>query len=133
MTTDLISDLLTRVRNAQRAGHKTVKVQYSRLGKDVLSVLLKEHFIESFDKVDAEGRSRERFEVVLRYYRAYEPVISVARRISTSGRRVYVGHDDLPSVARGLGICVVSTSQGVMSDREARKRKLGGEILATIA
>ncbi len=129
MVSDSIADLLTRVRNAQRAGHKSVKVTYSRMAKAVLDVLVKEGLVEGYDASDASAG----LSVFLKYYRPYEPVISQAKRISKCGRRVYVGADELPKIAKGLGVCVVSTSRGVMSDREARKQKIGGELLAVIS
>ena len=133
MASDIIADMLTRVRNAQRAGHRTVKVRSSKVSRDILDILRKEGFVESYDKCELPGSRFGGIEVVLKYYGPHEPVISQARRISTSGRRVYVRSADIPRVSRGLGICVLSTSQGVMSDRQARKLNIGGELLARVA
>ena len=132
MVNDLVADVLTRVRNAQRVGHKSVKVPTSRMTRGILDVLTKEGFIDGYDKVET-GRGFSQYDVRLKYYAPYEPVISQARRVSKSGRRVYVGAEDLPKVAHGLGICIVSTSSGVVSDREARKLKVGGELLAFVS
>ena len=132
MSNDLIADLFTRIRNAQRGGHRLVRVRPSNVVKSVLDVLRSEGFIQSYEqKKDSEGKFPE-LEVALKYYSSGEPAISMLRRVSTSGRRVYRGVDNLPKIYNGLGICVLSTSQGVISDREARKRKVGGELLGYV-
>jgi len=132
MSSDLVADLLTRIRNSQRAGHKLVRVRASKLVKQVLEVMKLEGYVQNFEaKKDAAGKFDE-FEVTLKYYSTGEPVFGVARRVSKGGRRVYARVTKLPKVFNGLGISVLSTSQGVMSDREARKRKIGGEILAVL-
>ncbi|RIL07994.1 MAG: 30S ribosomal protein S8 [Proteobacteria bacterium] len=134
MSNDLIADCLTRIRNAQRAGHKSVHVRQTKMVARVLEVLKSEGYIESYEIVKERERGESpRINVVLKYYTAGEPVISQARRVSKSGRRFYVKGDKLPRIASGLGMTLVSTSQGVLSDREARKRKIGGEVLATIS
>lgn len=133
MSNDLVADLLTRIRNSQRAGHRSVRVRTSKLVESILSVLKTEGFIESFDKkVALENENHTEFDVYLKYYETGEPVIGIANRVSKSGRRMYAGADDLPKVRSGLGISILSTSSGVMSDREARKKKVGGEVLAVI-
>ena len=133
MKTDSIADLLTRVRNAQRAGHKSVRVLKSNLGARVLEVLKVEGLIDHVEtKMDAEDKFEE-FEVFLKYYSSGQPAISLIRRVSKPGKRVYSGVTDIPRVESGLGISIVSTSQGVMSDREARRRKIGGEVLAVVS
>jgi len=133
MVTDTIADLLTRIRNGQRAGHKMVKVSSSKMTKRLLEVLKDEGFIGSFKpSADTEGKF-ETIDVHLKYYGSGEPVIATASRISTPGKRIYKSADELPKIHAGLGISIVSTSQGVMSDREARKRKIGGEVLAQIS
>lgn len=131
MLTDSIADLLTRIRNAQRASHKSVEVRASRMAERVLGVLQKEGFIESFERVEKEA-SHPVINVVLRYFSSGRPMIAKARRVSRPGRRVYVSVDRLPRLDSGLGIAIVSTSQGVVSDREARSRKVGGEVLALV-
>ena len=133
MHSDLIADTLTRIRNAQRTGHKSVGVRASKAVKRVLEVLRSEGFIQGFElkKDDAENKFGK-YEVGLKYYNMGEPAISLIRRVSKSGRRVYSGVESLPKIFNGLGISIISTSQGVMSDREARKKKIGGEILAHV-
>ena len=132
MVTDPISDLLTRIRNAQRAGHKSVRVQLSSQSRRMLELLKSEGFIGAFEEKPAlEGNFKE-YNVVLKYNTAGKPIISLAKRVSKPGRRVYLRANELPQVHCGLGIAVVSTSQGVLTDREARKRGVGGEVLAHI-
>jgi len=133
MKTDFLADALTRVRNAQRAGHKSVRVPSSKVVDRVLAVLKEEGFIEYWElKSDARSRFPE-VEVGLKYYSSGEPVIGSLRRFSSPSRRVYVRSNAVPVVARGLGIAVLSTPQGVLSDREARKRGIGGEVLALVS
>ena len=132
MVTDPIADVLTRIRNAQMARHRTVSVRGARMVGWILNVLKKEGFIEAYKERSEEGKPGTQFEVQLRYTTTGEPVITDARRVSTPGRRVYSNLASLPKVNRGLGIAVLSTSRGVISDREARKLKVGGEILARV-
>lgn len=140
MSNDLISDCLTRIRNAQRAGHRSVMVRDSRLVRNVLEVLHKEGYIERFEqKASEKGSKAEKLgpkgpqvTVTLRYYENGEPSMRIIRRISKSGRREYVKHSGMKRVSSGLGIMVISTPEGVMSDREAKKRHLGGEVLALV-
>lgn len=133
MITDPIADLLTRVRNAQRAGHKSVRVRGSKMARSVLEVMKSEGFITYIeDKKDAAGKFDE-LEVGLKYFQSGDPVMGDIRRISKPGRRQYLPCDQLPQIHCGLGSAIVSTSQGVLSAREAMKRKIGGELLATIA
>lgn len=132
MMIDTIADFLTRIRNGQRAGKKTVCVQSSHMNRHLLDVLKVEGFIQSYEQKENVETGFKQYEVWLKYSNAGEPAISLARRISGSGRRVYSVCKNLPRVFNGLGISVVSTSQGVMSDREARRRKIGGEVLAHI-
>lgn len=138
MINDLVADLLTRIRNAQRAGHKSVLVKSSALSKSVLRVLREEGFIDGYEakRVASEsGKPKVTFEQVsvnLKYFSDGVPAISSARRVSKSGRRVYRAIDKMKRVHSGLGIVVLSTSKGLMSDREARKQKIGGEIIAEI-
>lgn len=132
MALDTIADTLTRVRNAQLAGHRSVKVPSSKMAKSILAVLKSEGFIDGFDVVKDESKPFEECNIFLKYYESGLPVISFARRVSKSGRRQYMGVEKLPRVSSGLGMSIVSTSQGVISDREARKRKIGGEVLAIL-
>ncbi|MCB0317629.1 MAG: 30S ribosomal protein S8 [Bdellovibrionales bacterium] len=131
MRTDPIADLLTRVRNAQRVGHKVVRVPLSNVSKSILDVLKEEGFIESYQQVSA-GKFEE-LEISLKYYNRGRPAITLARRISSPGRRAYSSVKELPKVHCGLGISIVSTSQGVMSDRAARSKNIGGEVLALVS
>ncbi len=141
MYTDSIADLLTRIRNAQRIGQQVTRVPVSKMAARLLQVLKIEGFIASFEEKPALPKSGAKkgqtafneYEVSLKYFSNGDPAISMARRVSTSGRRFYTGSSDLPSVKSRLGISIVSTSQGVMSDKEARKKKIGGEVLALIS
>lgn len=129
MSTDSIADLLTRIRNASTAGHSSVVIPVSKVNKSILEVLKAEGFISGFETKEAKFPM---FEVGLKYYEDKVPLLKELKRVSKPGCRVYKQVDELPRVHSGLGICVVSTSQGVMTDREARKRKIGGELLAII-
>jgi small subunit ribosomal protein S8 len=133
MSNDTVADLLTRIRNAHRAKHKSVLVPSSNIAKNILNVLKTEGFIETYVQKTNSFGSFDGYDVVLKYYPSGEPVISLAQRVSKPGRRMYSRSDRLKKVDNGLGIAVVSTSQGVMSDREARKKKIGGEVLAYVA
>jgi small subunit ribosomal protein S8 len=129
MMTDPIADMLARVRNASRAGHKRVDMPVSKLKAEIARILKENHFIHDFKVLD-DGRHG-----VLRVYLKYHdgsPVIRDVQRVSRPGRRRYSGVADLPRVRNGLGMAIVSTSQGVMSDRDARTANVGGEILAAI-
>jgi small subunit ribosomal protein S8 len=133
MTNDTIADVLTRIRNAQVAGHKVVKVPVCRSAKNLLEVLKSEGFIDTYETVKEEGVTFDVINVFLKYYDNGAPVIATAKRVSKPGQRQYRSVDGLPKVSSGLGISIISTSQGVMSDREARKRKIGGEVLAIVS
>lgn len=133
MASDYIADLLTRIRNAQRVGHKSVRTRHSKVTEQILSVLRSEGFIDAYEVKTSQVNDKfKEFEVVLRYYDTGEPLIGIINRISSSGRRVYRRSDKLPSVRSGLGISIVSTSQGIMSDKEARRRRIGGEVMAVV-
>ena len=134
---DQISDMLTRVRNAQIAGHTTVRVPASKLKLAIAHVLQREKFVDAVAKEkDEKNTARENILITLRYEgenalrRA--PVIAGIRRMSKPGRRHYVGKDAIRTVKNGYGISVVSTSQGVMTGSEARKKGLGGELLCEV-
>lgn len=130
MSNDSVSDVLTRIRNAQRAGHKVVQLPVSNVAKGLVDLLKQEGFVDGFATKETE--SFPVIEVYLKYLSSGEPVIGKATRVSKPGRRVYMGWEEIPLVKNGLGIAVVSTSQGLMSDREARKRKVGGEVWALV-
>lgn len=133
MITDPIADMMTRIRNAQMARHATVRVPASKMNEAFLKVLSAEGFIEGIERrKDAEEKFDE-FEVTLKYVNGGLPLLRSLRRVSKPSRRVYRQTDGIPKVSSGLGIAVLSTSQGVMSDREARKRGIGGEVLALVS
>lgn len=124
---DPIGDLITRIRNAQMRKHQSMTVPASKLRGRVLDVLTDEGYIRGYSRVELDGRKPE-FEVELKYFDG-APVITNIKRVSKPGRRVYSSVSDLPSVRNGLGISVVSTPKGVMSDTAARAANVGGEVL----
>lgn len=128
--TDPISDMLTRIRNANSARHKSVDVPASNLKKAVADILLEEGYILGYDYIDDNKQGILR--INLKYGANKEKVISGLKRISKPGLRVFTGKDELPKVLGGLGIAIISTSQGVMTDKKARKSGIGGEVLAYI-
>ena len=132
MSTDTIADVLTRIRNAQKVYHKTVVIPLSRMAGDLLAVLKKEGYIESFDQEQDPTTNFENFKVYLKYDQEGEPLVSNIKRVSTPGRRVYARTKKLPRVLSGLGMSIISTSQGVMTDRDARRLGIGGEVIATV-
>ena len=122
--TDPIADMLTRIRNANAALHETVNIPASRMKAAVLDILLQEGFVKSVEK--------DTLKVTLKYGSNNEKVITGIKRISKPGLRVYAKKEELPRVLGGLGIAVISTSKGVMSDKQARKEGLGGEVIAYV-
>jgi len=132
MVTDPIADLLTRIRNGQRAGHKSARVEASTLNERILKVLKEEGFIAYYERKPGRNSKFEQFDVGLKYFSTGQPLITRAERVSKPGRRVYAKVRSLPKVDSGLGISIVSTPEGVMSDRKARKLSIGGEVLALI-
>lgn len=130
MMTDPVADMLTRVRNALAVGHDQVSMPSSRFKEHVAQILADEGFIDRYDVAEAQpGRS---LTIALRYGDRREPAIKGLRRISKPGHRIYRGAGHLPRVQGGLGVAVVSTSQGLLPDREARRRRLGGEIVCEV-
>lgn len=127
---DPIADMLTIIRNGCRTSKQEVKVPYSRLKSEILRILLEEGFINNFF-IDSEKKPR-RINVMLKYNKDGEPVIRNLRRISKCSRRVYVKNTEIPRVLGGLGIAIMTTSRGILSDREARRQKVGGEIIAEV-
>lgn len=127
---DPLGDMLTRIRNAQRNRSSTVKSPYSRLRRNVLDVLRKEGYIRGYSEEELRPGIKE-LSIELRYHEG-GPVIKEIDRISRPGRRVYSGIDDLPKVYAGLGISILSTAKGVMSDNEARDANVGGEVLCRV-
>ena len=128
--TDPIADMLTRIRNAQLAQKNSVAMPASKLKVAIAAVLKDEGYIDDFAVRDAEGKSQ--LDIALKYY-AGRPVIERIERISRPGLRVYKGSSDLPRVMNGLGIAIVSTPKGVMTDRRARATNVGGEVLCIVA
>lgn len=128
--TDPISDLLTRLRNAIRAGHEKAELPASRQREAILALLTEEGYLAGYRAVEDEGRRKLR--VRLKYDPQGEPVISGITRVSKPGRRVYRGSTEITPVLGGLGMAIVSTSQGLLTDRQARERKLGGEVLFNV-
>ena len=128
--TDPIADMLTRIRNANSAKHETVDVPASNMKKAIAQILLDEGYIKNYQIVD-DG-TQGVIHITLKYNPGKEKVITGLRRVSKPGLRVYVGADELPSVLRGLGIAIISTSKGVMTDKKARAAHVGGEVLAFI-
>ena len=127
--TDPIADMLTRIRNANNARHETVDIPASKLKVAIAKILLDEGYIKSFQVIEDNYQGVIR--ITLKYL-GKEKVITGLRRVSKPGLRMYAGADDLPKVLRGLGIAIVSTSKGVMTDKDARKQHVGGEVLAFV-
>ena len=128
--TDPIADMLTRIRNANNAKHDTVDVPASNMKKSIAQILLDEGYIKNFQLIDDGTQGVIR--VTLKYGAGKEKVLSGLRRVSKPGLRVYAGADELPKVLHGLGVAIVSTSKGVMTDKKAREAHVGGEVLALI-
>jgi small subunit ribosomal protein S8 len=130
MVTDPIADFLNRIKNGQNARFDKVDIPASRLKASLARILKEEGYIKNFKVLrdDKQGIIR----VQLKYADAREPAIAGIKRISKPGCRVYVGHDDIPRVLNGLGIAIVSTSKGIMTDRQARTERMGGELLCSI-
>ena len=126
---DPIADMLTRIRNAQQQGHKQVDIRHSKLCESVADVLKKEGYVTSYKVIEEKPQSR--LQVALKYHEG-EPVITTVKRVSRPGLRVYRAARDLPWVRSGLGIAIISTSHGVMTDHSARKGSHGGEVLCTV-
>ena len=129
MVTDPIADMLTRVRNAQSARHRRVDMPVSKLKVEIARLLKENHYIHDFKVLEDD-----RFSVLRLYLKYYQerPVIRELKRVSKPGLRKYVSVQEIPRVRNGLGMAILSTSKGVLSDREARANKVGGELLATI-
>ena len=128
--TDPIADMLTRIRNANSAKHDSVEIPASNLKKAIAEILVEEGYIKSY-QVTEDGKQGI-IKVVLKYGPSKSKVIQGLRRVSKPGLRIYSNADELPRVMKGLGIAIISTSRGVMTDREARKAHIGGEVLAFI-
>ncbi|GFN36917.1 30S ribosomal protein S8 [Tepidimicrobium xylanilyticum] len=130
MMTDPIADMLTRIRNGNNAKHDTVDIPASNIKKEIAQILLDEGYIKGFDVIDDGKQGIIRIE--LKYGKHNEKVLSGIKRISKPGLRVYVKSDEIPRVLGGLGIAILSTSKGIMTDKEARKEGVGGEVLCYV-
>ena len=128
--TDPIADMLTRIRNANSAKHETVDVPVSNMKKAIAEILLEEGYIKSYEIID-DGK-QGMIHITLKYGANKEKVISGLQRVSKPGLRVYAGAQELPRVLKGLGIAIISTSKGIMTDKKARATKIGGEVLAFV-
>ncbi len=129
-TTDPVADLLTRIRNANRANHDALEISSSKLKVEMCRILTEEGFIKGYDVI--AQTPQDKIKITLKYGTKREKVITQLKRISKPGLRVYCNKENVPRVLRGLGIAILSTSQGVMSDRDARRRGVGGEVLAYV-
>jgi small subunit ribosomal protein S8 len=130
--TDPIADLLTRIRNAIMAGHKVVEAPASNLKKEVARILFEKGYILSYKVIDGEGPQGV-LKIALKYNsKSKKPAIKEIKRISRPGLRQYIGVDEMPRVLNGLGIAIISTSKGLMTDKEAKKEKIGGEVLCYV-
>jgi small subunit ribosomal protein S8 len=130
MMTDPIADMLTRIRNGALARHERVEMPHSKLKEHVATVMRAEGYLD--DVRTSESDEAKLLTLVLRYGRDRESAIDGLRRVSTPGRRVYVRHDRINRVCSGMGISILSTSRGVMTDREARRQRVGGELLCEV-
>jgi small subunit ribosomal protein S8 len=134
MMTDPIADMLTRIRNASMARHDRTEMPHSHLKEHVARVLKSEGFVDDVrvSEGQADGKGPKLLTVVLRYGRDKQSAIDGVRRVSTPGRRVYVRHDRIPRVLSGMGVSILSTSHGVMTDKDARKQRVGGELICEV-
>ena len=130
VTTDPIADMLTRIRNANTAKHKTVDIPASKVKLAIAKILFEEGYIKSFEEIAGENQTTIR--VTLKYDEKGKRVIDGIKRISKPGLRIYTSKEELPRVLNGLGIAIVSTSKGIMTDKNARAAGLGGEIIAYV-
>ena len=128
--TDTIADMLTRIRNANASKHESVDVPASNIKKEIARILLDEGYIRAFEVLDEGVQGVIR--ITLKYTAGKEKAISGLRRVSKPGLRVYAGADELPRVLKGLGIAIISTSKGIMTDKKARELHVGGEVLAFV-
>lgn len=128
--TDPIADMLTRVRNAIMRRHDIVDIPCSNLKLEIARIFKEEKYIKDYKKI--KNNKQGILRIYLKYGPKKEPVITELKRISTPGKRIYRGYKELPYVHHGLGVAIVSTSQGIMTDAQARKRKIGGEVICTV-
>jgi len=129
-TTDPVADLLTRIRNANKAYHESLEISGSKLKVEITKILQREGFIKGYEVI--KDPKQDRIKIYLKYGSKRERVITDLQRVSKPGLRVYAGSDNLPRVLRGLGISILTTSQGLMTDKEARRKGVGGEVLCKV-
>jgi small subunit ribosomal protein S8 len=127
---DPIADMLTRIRNAQKAKHESVKMPSSKLKEKIAGVLKESGYVSDVEVIP--GKVFNELSISLKYDHKGVPAIEHISRVSTCGRRVYTGYDKIPTVRSGLGICILTTSKGVMTDKEARNQRVGGEVLCYV-
>ena len=127
---DVIADMLTRIRNANDAKHATVDIPASNMKKAIAEILVEEGYVKSYQIIE-DGKQGV-IRVTLKYVANKQKVIRGIRRVSKPGLRIYAGYEDMPKVMNGLGIAIVSTSKGIMTDKKARAQKIGGEVLAFV-
>jgi small subunit ribosomal protein S8 len=130
MMTDTIADMLTRIRNANQRKHEMVEIPVSKMRLEIAKILKREGFIKNFQVI--QGRPVDFLRIHLRYLYEDQSVINGLRRVSRPGRRYYVGKDEIPSVKGGMGIAILSTPKGIMTDRQSRKENTGGEVLCYV-
>ncbi|HXF76801.1 MAG TPA: 30S ribosomal protein S8 [Methylomirabilota bacterium] len=130
--TDPIADMLTRIRNASRARHQKVVVPWSRVKESIVRILIDEGYLKEQKKVKAAVGGGEEIVIQLKFDRENRPIINGLKRVSTPGRRVYVGARSLTPVRKGLGISILSTPKGILVDREAQKARIGGEVICSV-
>ena len=128
--TDPIADMLTRIRNASNAKHATVDIPASNMKKSIADILVAEGYVKGYQVIE-DGKQGS-IRVTLKYTAGKQKVIRGLRRVSKPGLRIYAGYEDMPKVMNGLGIAIVSTSQGLMTDKKAREQKIGGEVIAFV-
>lgn len=130
--TDPIADMLTRIRNASRARHQKVTVPWSRVKENIIKVLIEEGYLKEQKKVKASQGWGEDLVIQLKFDRENRPIIAGMKRVSSPGRRVYVGVNEVIPIRKGLGINVLSTPKGILVDREAQRAKVGGELICSV-
>lgn len=130
--TDTIADLLTRIRNASTAKHETVDVPASNMKKAIVQILVDEGYVKSYTVIEDKSNTQGTIRIVLKYGAGKKPAITGLKRVSKPGLRVYTNVEDMPRVLKGLGIAILSTSKGIMTDKKARVENVGGEVLAYI-
>lgn len=127
---DVIADMLTRIRNANNAKHQTVDIPASKMKESIAKILVEEGYVKSYQII--EDGKQGAIRVTLKYMTGKTKVIRGIRRVSKPGLRIYAGYEDMPKVMNGLGVAIVSTSKGIMTDKQARANKIGGEVLAFV-